>query len=480
MRKKSKISRVVLSVLGVFLLIGAVGTITAGALTDWTYNFNDPFKDIVIESQEFTYDGSEKTLDVKIPKNASYELVITNEKGEIVDECKDLGVYTFIYKIKIDSLTKQYVAKLTIKDNATISSRFIENGVSLHRANAYDEGSDSVIEVRYSVNPEGVDQDIELAEVVYAPDDQCSTDNDDDYMANTGLASSFIIVDIDTSEQIIKITNLGKKEFNHEINVTVKSVVDENVTATIKVGYKRRFNPTSEKLAELSSRYGDYFNGISDIHIKLEDLNSNLFPGVMLAESPTLTKFTVDSGQVKLGSTSYSEVNLVQYFNGLSQSIISNVSNNRGTTKKWNGSDFSLSLSNYDDIFTDSRLLTTAWDGTDGKDAILKYILDNVFNVDLNSSQFRTNLVSMFVDKQAGYSLGTWYDYFINQQNPLIGSNQPLFVIPTALLTINFGDAGSIPYQEFFVNHSIDGVIKIYLDASLDTTINLEDSEVAF
>ena len=270
-RKKSKTGKIVLAVLGLFLVAGVAGTVTAGALTDWTFNFNDPFKDVRIEDQEFNYDGEVKTLNIFIPDGASYELTITDEEGKTVNECKDKGVYTFTYKVKIDNVTKEYIAKLTINDPSTIDSKIKAKGMRLNKANNYLEGNSSVQEITYTVEPEGAEAKLQVKSIEFASNE--SSEQDDDEWKSGKNASDYISVSINDSNQIIKITNIDSKAFGSQIVVIVESAVNPDITASITCDFK------CKKISFNNLEYflGEFYKGINSFVIKYPYSGEEMF-----------------------------------------------------------------------------------------------------------------------------------------------------------------------------------------------------------
>ena len=101
MAKKNKAGKVLLASLGILLAGGVAATITAGALTGWTFGVNDPFSEVKIESAEVDYDGTAKKLDISLPEGASYELKILNEEGEVVSELKKLAYMNSFIKLQL-------------------------------------------------------------------------------------------------------------------------------------------------------------------------------------------------------------------------------------------------------------------------------------------------------------------------------------------------------------------------------------------
>lgn len=483
-RKKIKTGKIMLAVLGLFLVAGATGTITAGALTDWTYSLNNRFKDVRIEDQEFDYDGEAKTLSIELPEGASYELKILNENGEVVSEAKEIGTYEFIYKVTIEGETREFKAILTIINPSTLDSQFIENGVKIQKANYFTEGENSVAEIVYSVEPTGVDQTIEIAGIEWAPNDQCSTDNDVEYTAD-GAPTLFVQASVNVSENTIKIVNVGETAFRHEINVTVRSILDENVTATIKVGYKRRFTVEQQHLNFAHSSLGDFYSGIGDIVINYDDFGAFLFPGQTVPGSLEQTNIKLNPNATigVSGGSQVNEIHALAYYGSFVTPAFAQLSNtNYGTTRVWTPNDgFSFSVDDVQYLTFSNYILDNYWDQTTGKQDIVNYILGNVFDraVNQDPNGFRTTLLSKFTNSSVGYVLSPFYELFRNYQNPLVSSNTPFVQIPKDLLTVNFGDLGSVPYRELF-KEDREAYLNVWINCGPDQTISLEEDNVLF
>lgn len=483
-RKKIKTGKIMLAVLGLFLVAGATGTITAGALTDWTYSLNNRFKDVRIEDQEFDYDGEAKTLSIELPEGASYELKILNENGELVSEAKDIGTYEFIYKVTIEGQTREFKAILTIINPSTLDSQFIENGVKIQKANYFTEGENSVAEIVYSVEPTGVDQTIEIASIEWAPNDQCSTDNDVEYTAD-GAPTLFVQASVNVSENTIKIVNVGETAFRHEINVTVRSIIDEDVTATIKIGYKRRFTVENQHLSFAQSSLGDFYSGIGDIVINYDDFGAFLSPGQPVPGSLEQTNIKLNPTKTigVSGGSQVNEIHALAYYDRFVTPAFAQLSNtNYGTTRVWTPSDgFSFSVDDVQYLTFSNYILDNYWNQTTGKQDIVNYILGNVFDREVNQdvNGFRATLLSKFTNSSVGYVLSPFYELFRNAQNPLVSTNTPFVSIPKDLLTVNFGDLGSVPYRELFKEDN-EAYLNIWINCGPDQTISLEEDNVLF
>ena len=484
MRKKKNLKNIILGSLAVILGVGLVSTVTAGALTDWTFGVNDPFSEVKIESAEVDYDGTAKKLDISLPEGASYELKILNEEGEVVSEAKEIGTYEFIYKVIIEGQNREFKATLTIINPSTLDSQFIENGVKIQRANYFTEGENSVAEITYSVEPTGVDQTIEIASIDWAPNDQCETDNDTDYYQD-GAAALFVRAEVDVASNKIKIINYGSKAFRHEINIVVRSIIDENVTATIKVGYKRRFTVENQHLSFAQSSLGDFYSGIGDIVINYDDFGAFLSPGQPVPGSLEQTNIKLNSTKTigVSGGSQVNEIHALAYYDRFITPAFAQLSNtNYGTTRVWTPSDgFSFSVDDVQYLTFSNYILDNYWNQTTGKQDIVNYILGNVFDREVNQdvNGFRATLLSKFTNSSVGYVLSPFYELFRNAQNPLVSTNTPFVSIPKDLLTVNFGDLGSVPYRELFKEDN-EAYLNIWINCGPDQTISLEEDNVLF
>ena len=99
MAKKNKAGKVLLASLGILLAGGVAATITAGALTGWTFGVNDPFSEVKIESTEVDYDGTAKKLDISLPEGASYEL--KTKKVKLFLKLKKLAYMNSFIKLQL-------------------------------------------------------------------------------------------------------------------------------------------------------------------------------------------------------------------------------------------------------------------------------------------------------------------------------------------------------------------------------------------
>ena len=120
MKKKSnKVVVVLASAIAILAVAGVAGTIGFyGNEQGWFTQVDPDFKDVKIESKSFEYDGSKKELEIIVPDGATYEVVIKNTNGEVVNECVNVGTYTYEVKVKVNDKTKDYTATLTIVESS--------------------------------------------------------------------------------------------------------------------------------------------------------------------------------------------------------------------------------------------------------------------------------------------------------------------------------------------------------------------------
>lgn len=480
MAKKNKAGKVLLASLVILLAGGVAATITAGALTGWTFGVNDPFSEVKIESAEVDYDGTAKKLDISLPEGASYELKILNEEGEVVSEAKEIGLYEFVYKVTIEGETREFKAKLTIINPSTLDSQFIENGVTIKKANYFTEGENSVAEITYSVEPAGVDQTIEVSNIEWAPDDQSDTDNDINYHSQS--VTTYVQPSIDVSNNKIKIVNPNNLAFDHEINITVASVLDENVNATIKVGYKRKWKVENSLKTELDITYGDFFTGINKIVLNTKNLTNTIFPNQSFQWNFTLTDvYFINNASVGPSNIRANKLTAQQYVASTFAAALSNIStNNVGTTSPWNGPNFTMKITNHDYIGYHTMIIDDDWNKTStNKNDFADFLLEYCLNFQKNtSSPFSTELMQKLVSANYGYNLYEFYTVFTNYQNP--NAQQEAFLkVPKEYIELDFGEAGSVPYYEIFDKDPED-LLYVYINAGPDENIVLEDSSVLF
>ncbi len=120
MKKKSnKVVVVLASAIAILAVAGVAGTIGFyGNEQGWFTQVDPDFKDVKIESKSFEYDGAKKELEIIVPDGATYEVVIKNSNGEVVNECVNVGTYTYEVKVKVNDKTKDYTATLTIVESS--------------------------------------------------------------------------------------------------------------------------------------------------------------------------------------------------------------------------------------------------------------------------------------------------------------------------------------------------------------------------
>lgn len=477
-RKKSKTGKILLAVLGLFLVAGVAGTVTAGALTDWTFNLNDPFNDVRIEDQEFDYDGEAKTLNIFVPDGASYELTITDEEGKTVNECKDIGVYTFTYKVKIGNVTKEYIAKLTIKPEASsVNTQFVENGVHLKLASANvkaEEGATQVIS--YTVEPEGADGKLSLT-VSWASDDSSTTD-DDEWKSNK-TADTYINATIDEKAKTITVINRNNYAFASQILVTITSEINPNINATIKVDYKPKFIDINNSAGlvrdqflfgigaiNLTGHYSTSQNKVTDDVIINHEVMMNL---------PCFT--STSSGLTN-------EVNYMQFVNALRDSIawsegtIPNYFENNTFTQ-----DFQIYVKNVDDIIYNlngqwgNNTININYNFANADKTKLFNWFNNFFTASINNNKIQT-----FLEALGGVNSFTMVEKQFLTYATTSESNLGMMTIPVEKLYFKFGDYLEMPYKEIFKT-SQNPVIVVNPNVIFDDliqSVNLDNEGLIF
>lgn len=118
-KKNNKIVTALVATVCVLGLAGIAGTIGYyGNEQGWFNSVDVDFKDVKIESKTFEYDGTNKELDIVVPEGATYEVTIKNSDGEVVNECKEIGDYTYFVKVTIKERSKEFTATLSIIEAA--------------------------------------------------------------------------------------------------------------------------------------------------------------------------------------------------------------------------------------------------------------------------------------------------------------------------------------------------------------------------
>lgn len=477
-RKKSKTGKIILAVFGLFLVAGVAGTVATGALTDWTFNLNDPFNDVRIEDQEFDYDGEAKTLNIFVPDGASYELTITDEEGKTVNECKDIGVYTFTYKVKIDYVTKEYIAKLTIKDSSTIDSKIEAKGMRLNKARSYMEGASAVQEITYTVEPEGCEAQLQVLSIDFASDD--SSTQDDDSWKNGKNASDYIACSIDEASKTIKITNKNSEPFGSQILVTVQSAINSDVSASITCDFKAKefdisafdevFGGLNRGIKNFAIKYP--YNGdviTNDFSDENRIINLNLF--LTRPEETTLPKdmivntlpekleymFNYDVGTIDCtiprdGYSVYLEVD-----ENINPEYVliggSEIQFNLIPNETFDFKSFIRNFNRFMDYSEASSEMMSIY--------LIRLLRDlNIYNNDeiINSDAFN-KLVNL----------------------KCLENEYPLFRIPKEHIKVHIGDWLTVPYYDFFTADSDDEYLDFIIDLSPEIrNVTLEDTNVTF
>ena len=449
MAKKSKAGKVLLATLGILLAGGVTATITTGALTDWTFGINDPFNDVRIEDQVFDYDGEAKTLNIFVPDDASYELTITNEEGKTVNECKDIGVYTFTYKVKIDDLTKEYIAKLTIKDSSTIESKIEAKGMRLNKVKSYMDGASAVQEITYTVEPDGCEVQLQVLSINFASDD--SSTQDDDSWKSGKNASDYIACSIDEASKTIKITNKNSKPFGSQILVTVQSAISNDVSASITCDFKKKASNLSNDISNLS--YG------IDAFVFKYDYENDALEAINNDCKIIYTNQIYGSG-TNILSGDYLKTDFISL---IEESINTSV----GTINyvpNFDNYEIRLSLTDTAGILPGQTSLAFVYYETN-----LEQFKETVIN---NFFDFYNRYRGLHLDLLGSIQGGGKTDVIENSTlledlKHLCNYEQkiPLFQIDKNYLEIEIGNYLTVPYKEVFKNDS-DNLLDFYLDLS--------------
>ena len=225
MKKKSnKVVVVLASTICILAVAGVAGTIGFyGNEQGWFSQVDPDFKDVKIESKSFEYDGSKKELEIIVPNEATYEVVIKNSDGDIVNECIDVGTYTYEVKVKINDKTKEYTATLTIVEAADELTGSNLHKIQMQRVSADTYKLIATIEPVTATNQE-LDWSI-------------------DFIDNTGWASGKSVTNYVTltpagKEATIRMT----QRFSKQIKVTATTKDGTNLSASCTVDCKKVIN----------------------------------------------------------------------------------------------------------------------------------------------------------------------------------------------------------------------------------------------
>ena len=293
---KMKHNKGLIVCISALLILGAgaaVIGIGSNGFKNWDTStwFSDAFKGVSIESKVFEYDGENKTLDIIVPENATYELTITNSENEVVESCVDIGKYNYKVVVKIGDLTKEFNATLEIVDkidDVEISSK--SESIKLGVTRTYKAASGDVVkEITYNVLPEGCDQSLSLVSILKEGTD----------------ASSYVSCDIDSGAK--KITLTCHEAFDKQIIVTVKSSVVSTITATITCDYNQRvlsnnssfINSSMLDSVTYSSSDGNFYLNLNDHIVYMRVLSE--------AENDPISNYFRNSVEYSVGTIPFSK-----------------------------------------------------------------------------------------------------------------------------------------------------------------------------
>lgn len=477
MRKKKNLKNIILGSLAVILGVGLVSTVTAGALTEWTFSVNDPFKDIKIESQEVRYDGGVKTLDVVLPEGATYELNITNESGEVVTECKDIGVYNFVYKVTIDGNTKEFKATLTIFEDGLSKSNVVENGIKLKslRVDALATGG-ATQTIGYTIVPENALPNLEVV-VSFAPDDSSSMDTDT--WKNGKNVSDYVVATLNSENKTISIQNVNNKAFASQILVTLKCVDNPDIFASLTVDYKNKNYDFLglgglegfDKGIEYFAIRGDYQGSLAPNTIEFnKEIGLNLFIGneanTTLSEDYIVNKIpeamdiaanadsfgTIDFEIPKDGYTFYLEIN-----EDIDTSTIDFSSGNLQYSVYESSVDWRHFIEDINHFM----------DFTSTAEGLLNVYLQRVLrDIGVLDRDLETVLNEDFIEA-------------CSKMEP-IKNEYPLMSIPKEFITVHLGDWLTVPYNDFF-DDSDNAFLDFYIDLTPQLqNVQLDNSNLVF
>ena len=232
---KSKIKKIIACCLSVLLVGSAVAVVGVGSegFKNWNLSawFDNTFDDVKIENAEFEYDGKIKVLNIDVPEGATFVTTITNEEGEEVVECIDVGKYFWKIDVTIDGKSKTYNATLTIVK--TVLEEVESNGVDLKLVKVYRASSGEVSKsFNYTITPATADTLDINANLEWDSDNGSSVD-DNSFSSND--INDYLSVSVNSSEKLITLT--CKQAFGKQAVLKVSAVSDSSKNAKVTINY---------------------------------------------------------------------------------------------------------------------------------------------------------------------------------------------------------------------------------------------------
>ena len=244
-RKKSKAKKVATALLATVVLLGAAGTLTVGAMTNWSFKSENilPFKDVKIEAEQTkVYTGTALVPDVEVPQG--YEVSMKIMKGEEeVAEAVNIGDYNFTITVKTGENIKDYEVILHIigeLQEEVTNSEFITLKTLSVATNAAGQ-TEKV--VGYSVSGNLDPQKI-VGALAWT-----SSDVEDDI-------STFMTAVLNKTAKTITLTCL--QAFANQMKYTIYSEEISDAKASITIDYQQKvLSEASVDISATNTAFGD-------------------------------------------------------------------------------------------------------------------------------------------------------------------------------------------------------------------------------
>lgn len=321
-KKKNSFLKVTCGILASLVLVGGIGTVTWGALTDWEFtlpnNEDSLFDKVVIEDQSKVFTGQALTLDVSVPEGATYDVVIKDSEGSEIEEAIEIGTYTFEVTVHIGEESKLYVAILTITDSEVETGDIQEKGgmkLKLKSISTLDSG-EVIKTFTYTITPSNATNQSVNVGVAWANDSVSSTD-DDSFKADKTVTD---YLTISKNEGTKTITLTCKQAFASVIQATVTSVDNPEASAVVKVDYRKKrtykINEISNVITATNS-WSDLVEGVYEETVGTLNNNDPIYEIELKGNnmSGSLTSFLRDHEELKqafedgVGSSIVTEIN---------------------------------------------------------------------------------------------------------------------------------------------------------------------------
>ena len=321
-KKKNSFLKVTCGILASLVLVGGIGTVTWGALTDWEFtlpnNEDSLFDKVVIEDQSKVFTGQALTLDVSVPEGATYDVVIKDSEGSEIEEAIEIGTYTFEVTVHIGEESKLYVAILTITDSEVETGDIQEKGgmkLKLKSISTLDSG-EVIKTFTYTITPSNATNQSVNVGVAWANDSVSSTD--DDSFKTDKTVTDYLTISKNEGTKTITLT--CKQAFASVIQATVTSVDNPEASAVVKVDYRKKrtykINEISNVITATNS-WSDLVEGVYEETVGTLNNNDPIYEIELKGNnmSGSLTSFLRDHEELKqafedgVGSSIVTEIN---------------------------------------------------------------------------------------------------------------------------------------------------------------------------